>query len=394
MGSMTGLHVLIVPAWWPSKEQPGAGVFCADYAAAFSAAGAKVGVVFPDLISMRFLGKGPPIPWRPRILAEKTAGAEVIRIRGLHWAMGRPWIQMHRFRRWLRRGLAIYRERHGSPDVLLAMCAIPSGWACTHLDDPLAGRVVVTEHLGPFSLALEPPAAGRYVRAAMDKAATVVAVSHRSREEMRAAGISREIMVCGNPVARVFAPAAIQTEQPTGPLKALFVGRLVREKGIAELIEAAVALGGEPEIEWHFAGDGPMASEIDSRFLAAGLRDRLFMHGHCERTTVAKLMAESDFLVLPTHGETFGLVAAEALCKGLPVVTTRGTACGDYVNENNGLLVEIGDAKSLAAGLREMLQHCRRYDRPAIAAQARERFSGEAVAARYGEVFRRVIGEG
>jgi glycosyltransferase involved in cell wall biosynthesis len=391
MGSMTGLHVLIVPAWWPSPEQPLAGVFCMDYAAAFTAAGAKVGVVFPDLVSMRFLGEGPAIPWMPRVLMETTAGAEVIRIRGLHWAMGRPWIQMHRYRRWLRRGLAIYRERNGSPDILHAMCAIPSGWACTHLDDPLAKRVIVTEHTGPFSLVMEPPAAGQFVRAALDKATTVLAVSDRSREEMRAAGIGREIGVCGNPVSEVFTTAAVRAGRPPGRLQALFVGRLVREKGVAELIEAAATLGIEPDVEWHFVGDGPMASEIENRLLAAGLGDHLLMHGACDRATVAKLMAESDFLVSPTHWETFGLVTAEALCSGLPVVTTRGTVCGDYVNEDNGLLVEIGDARSLAEGLRDMVKRCERFNRPVIAAEARARFSGAAVAERYGEVFRQVI---
>jgi glycosyltransferase involved in cell wall biosynthesis len=391
MGSMTGLHILIVPAWWPSPEQPMAGVFCTDYAASFVAAGAKVGVVFPDLVPLRFLGKGPSIPWRPRVLSETADGAAVIRVRGLHTALGRPGLQMLRYRRWLRRGLAVYRERHGSPDILHAMCAIPAGWACTHLDDPLAGRVVLTEHTGPFSLALQPPAAEQYVRAAMDQAAAVLAVSDRSREEIRAAGIRREVAVCGNPVSEPFATLPVRAERRHGLLRAIFVGRIVREKGIGELLEAAAALATESEIEWHFVGDGPMAQDIGSRFLAAGLIEHLRMHGHCDRSMVARLLMQCDFLVLPTHGETFGLVAAEALCMGLPVVTTRGTACGDYVSEDDGVLAEIGDAQSLTTAVRRMIEDYGRYDRAAIAARARQRFSGEVAASRYGEVFRRVM---
>ncbi|HVP09966.1 MAG TPA: glycosyltransferase family 4 protein [Phycisphaerae bacterium] len=391
MGSLTGLHVLIVPAWWPSPEQPMAGVFCTDYAAAFIEAGAKVGVVFPDLVSMRFLGEGAPIPLRPRVLTETTAGAAVVRVRGLHTALGQPWMQMHRYRRWLARGMEVYREMQGAPDILHAMCAIPPGWACSHLDDPLSKRVVVTEHTGPFSLALHPAAAERYVRAAMDQAAAVIAVSEHSRREIRAAGFHRPIGVIGNPVSAPFTTIPVSRDRRPGPFRAIFVGRIVYEKGVEELIEAAAMLGPGVNVEWHFVGDGPMAVEVENRLLAAAVGDHLLMHGRCDRATVARLMAESDFLVLPTHGETFGLVVAEALCTGLPVLTTRGTACGDHVGENDGVLVEMDEPPSLAAGVRRLIEKYDRFDRPAIAARARQRFSGEAVAMRYSEVFRSVM---
>ena len=129
MSHLAGIHVLLVPAWWPSPEQPISGIFCTDYAQTFSAAGAKVGVVFPDLVSVQHLGKGTRIPWRPRLTVEDLSGVPVIRIRGLHTAFGRPALQMRRFRRWLRWGLREYRARYGEPDVLHAMCSIPAGWA-------------------------------------------------------------------------------------------------------------------------------------------------------------------------------------------------------------------------------------------------------------------------
>lgn len=102
-------------------------------------------------------------------------------------------------------------------------------------------------------------------------------------------------------------------------------------------------------------------------------------------------MEQCDLLVHPTYHETFGLSVAEALCMGLPVVTTRGTACAEFINGTNGLLVEPRDVDSLAIGIQEMIQRLRGpslFNRAAIAEPARRRFSGEAVAEKYGEWFR------
>jgi glycosyltransferase involved in cell wall biosynthesis len=253
----------------------------------------------------------------------------------------------------------------------------------------------VTEHTGPFSLVLTRRAGDRFVRAALPKAAAVVAVGEPLRREMTAAGVRADLAVCGNPVAEPF------TSRPVTPpghrndgVRAIFVGRLVAEKGLPELVEAAVAVSaeGREDLHWHFVGDGPMKSVLQEGFARAGRTPRLHLHGSQDRHRVASLMAESDFLVLPSHGETFGMVAAEALCLGLPVLTTHGTACADFVGKDDGVLVEPGNSVALAAGFREMCERLSSFDRQGIAARARERFSGAAVARWYGRLFREILG--
>lgn len=388
---MQGLHIVVVPAWWPSPEQPGAGVFFCDYARAFAAAGARVGVVFPDLVSVRHLGKRTAVPWVPRLLEEDLDGVPVVRVRGWHTAFGRPWIQMHRFRRWLRRGLDAYTERCGAPDILHAMCAIPSGWACTHLHDQRARPTVITELTGPFSLVMTPRAGASYVRAALRRAASVAAVSDHLRADMRSAGIDREIGVCDIPVSDEFVSAPLPDRRRPGPMRALFVGRLVREKGLIELCAAAERMPDDPAVEWHFAGDGPLAGDLRERFAESGRQTGLRLHGHCDRATLIRLMADSDFLVLPTHGETFGMAVVESLCMGLPVITTRGTSCGAFVDAASGLLVERGDVEALVGAIGAMVGDPARFDRVPIARRARVRFSASAVASWYADVFRRVL---
>ena len=388
---LAGRHIVIIPAWWPSPEDPLAGVFFQDYARMFADAGAKVGVIYPDLVSPRKLGRAAPVSLIPRTTFDELGAVNVVRIRGLHTALGRPWLQMQRFRRWLRRGLAAYAKRFGRPHFLHAMCAIPSGWACTHLTDPLAKHVIITEHTGPFSLALTPGAAAPFVFEAIRKASHVVAVSATLRAQMQEAGVKREIRVIGNPVASEFVRAPIDlstwSSEEARPLNALFVGRLVPEKGVRELIDAASRLAGRLNIHWHLVGGGPQESEIAQTVARLNLQDRVTLHGPLDRAVVCERMAEADFFVDPSHGETFGLSFAEALCMGLPFVATDVATQPLSPRPEDGVLCKPGSAADLAAGIESLISKGLRENRTARAELYRGRFASESVAASYAKLF-------
>ena len=67
-----------------------------------------------------------------------------------------------------------------------------------------------------------------------------------------------------------------------------------------------------------------------------------------------RLFQTSDFFVLPTHSENFGLAIAESLASGTPVITTVGTPWNDLNDSNSGAWIEIG-TQPLAETLRKFL---------------------------------------
>ncbi|HWL93573.1 MAG TPA: glycosyltransferase [Phycisphaerae bacterium] len=384
MADLSGVHMVIVPAWWPSPEQPTAGIFFPDYARRFADAGARVGVIYPNLVSLRYFASKPRPPLLPRVEREFVReDIPVVRVRGLHTALRRPSLQMKRFRSWLARGLDAYRSLHGEPNVLHAMCSIPSGWACATLNDPLARHVLVTELFGPFSAQMTARAGASFVREALATAAAVVTVSERSRRDMREAGIDGRIDVIGMPVGVEFLDAPIARSHHNGPVRGLFVGRLTEAKGVSELALAASALSAMHECEWRFIGVGPMGPELRLQFELVNRSDRLQLLGEQSRNRIVEEMLAADFFVLPSHGETFGMAVAEALCMGLPVVTTRGTACQEFIIERNGLLADRGSVESLQGALEIMLHRARGYDRDDIATAARDRFARHNLASQY-----------
>jgi glycosyltransferase involved in cell wall biosynthesis len=404
-GPLAGLHVVLAPAWWPSPEDPIAGIFFLDYARAFAAAGAKVGVVYADLVF--------PPQWRgrpglliPRVSEERLDDIPVVRVRGFHTSLGRAERRTLRFGAWLRAGLKHYRKRHGTPDLIHAQCSTPAGWAALGAG---VAPVVVTEHMGPFSLLLAPPALEALTRSAARDAAALVAVSPNLRRQMLEAGLerggdggstagpARDIPVIPNAVPPEFsyAPLPEAKRAPGGEpvYHAVFVGRLVREKGVGELALAATRLAGSraAEIHWHIVGNGPEENTLREHLSQGDTRHRVTWHGTLARPRVADLLRDSHFLVLPSHGENCPLAVCEALSVGRPVVGTRETGIESLVGPEDGVLCKRGDAAALTEAVLDLVGRYAAFDPPAIAERARERFSYAAMVERYAPVFRGVL---
>lgn len=132
---------------------------------------------------------------------------------------------------------------------------------------------------------------------------------------------------------------------------AIYVGRLAEEKGVGLLLEAWRGLGDAPLT---LVGDGPEAGRLRDR--AAGLPNVRFT-GTLPAEGVRSELARAAFAVAPSLcDETFGLAAAEAQALGRPVVVPRDTALAERVEQGRtGLCFRRGDASSLAAACRELL---------------------------------------
>lgn len=134
----------------------------------------------------------------------------------------------------------------------------------------------------------------------------------------------------------------------------LFAGRLVREKGVFELLAAYAKLNSSlrDSMGLVFAGDGPARAELEQA-AAKVLPGRIRFVGFAQRDQLAVYYALGEALVLPTYTDTWGLVVNEAMACGLPVIVSRAAGCvEDLVTDTwNGFVVERRDVESLRAAL-------------------------------------------
>lgn len=135
----------------------------------------------------------------------------------------------------------------------------------------------------------------------------------------------------------------------------LFVGRLVREKGVVDLIQAYGELPPEmrERIGLVFAGDGPMRAELEAR-----ARDvypgTVRFTGFVDRDGLAPIYSLAECIVLPTYTDTWGLVVNEAMACGLPVICTRVAGCAVELVQSNGRLIEPGNVPELRRAMMEI----------------------------------------
>ena len=129
---------------------------------------------------------------------------------------------------------------------------------------------------------------------------------------------------------------------------ALFVGRLVPEKGVHTLLETCRLLGNG--IRLRIVGDGPLRTELEHQRNQAHLTNVCF-DGWLPREEVRAAMRGARFLIVPSvFFETFGMTVIEAFACGVPVIASKLGALAETVEDGRtGLHVAAGDCKDLAA---------------------------------------------
>ena len=103
------------------------------------------------------------------------------------------------------------------------------------------------------------------------------------------------------------------------------------------------------------------------------------------------MLETSDCFVLASKSETFGIVYIEAMAKGLPVIATRCGGPEEFVNKDNGLLVDVGDCEALTEAMVYMMNHKDLYNKEMIRQFCLENFSESAIADKIIEEYNKVI---
>jgi glycosyltransferase involved in cell wall biosynthesis len=159
-----------------------------------------------------------------------------------------------------------------------------------------------------------------------------------------------------------------------------FVGRLVEDKGIRELLEAADALAGRPVhillVGGDLAGDR-LPPELEAKIVASAR-----VHAVGPVSDPERFYAAMDVCAFPSYREGFPNVPLEAACAGLPVVGFRATGVIDAVRDGEtGTLVAMRDARALASAIGAYVDDpaLRQRHGEAGAARARRDFDRERV---------------
>lgn len=205
------------------------------------------------------------------------------------------------------------------------------------------------------------------------RAAGAIGASSQARDRLLALGVDpeRTVLSLQSVDARPIraAVAARPRRSAQRPLQLLCVARLVEDKNLAALIEAA-ASAGPGAVELDVVGDGPLRAELESQ--ASALAAVVRYHGALSPAETAEAYANADVLALVSRHEPFGVALREGAAAGLPLIASAcAGATGDVaVAGRNAIVVQPDDRSAIAAAVRTLASDSAR--RAAMAQASRE----------------------
>jgi len=183
----------------------------------------------------------------------------------------------------------------------------------------------------------------------------VVAVCADMEADLRSLSVNTKLanITCGTD------PGAFRPQKEVSKLpRLLFIGRLVGQKGLDDLLDA-MALCKSAEVD--IVGSGPLREDCERRASELGLGDRARFLGNQGRDWIVQEGPRYLGLVAPFKPASDGsrdsgpLVVKEAMAMGLPVIGTRFMGNKEMVAEDTGFLTPIGDPRALAAAMDRLL---------------------------------------
>jgi len=238
-------------------------------------------------------------------------------------------------------------------------------------------------------------------REILRQAAACIAVAHAEISHYRQAGVAPEsVEVIPNGLRLeeydgLPARGGFRHRHGIGANERLtvFVGKITPRKGVDVLLRALAAL--PPDVQLAVVGNFMMPQEPLQRLARElGVETRVRFTGLLTGADKLSAYVDADVVAYPSVDEIFGLVPAEALMCGAPVVVCDDSGCGELVRAaQGGLLVRYGDAPALAQALRRLLDDAELRARCVASGQryAREHLGWDRIAAQTQALYREIL---
>ena len=292
---------------------------------------------------------------------------------------------------------------HGKYDLLNSHWILPQGFTGTLAARPLGVPHVITVH-GSDIFALRSRLITPFKRFALKKADTVTVNSSATEKAVK------EIVPNIKKLYRIPMGVSVKSSPPSpspielreqyrrgqGPLL-IFVGRVVKEKGVEDLIRAmALLVPHFPDVSALIVGEGQDRPELEVLAKSLGLTDCIIFCGWISPELVPNYLSAGDIFIGPSWIEAQGLSIIEAMLAQTPVIASRVGGIVDIVEDREtGLLVNKNSPKEIAEAVEKLIHDPDLAQR--LRTQGRKKaetgFSREVSAIAFSELFLRTIQE-
>lgn len=392
------MNLFIIPSWYPTHSNPIAGIFFKEQAEAIAELCPDTQVIVSLRNNIGALSPYFPLQSIDVLKRYLSADSGFVQRHERFCEIYRPTIYwskqliregMNKHHHAHRKNLKAAISKYGRINIIHAHVSYPAGYIAAILSREFNIPYVLTEHMGPFPFIayLRNGRPMPEIDEAFGQAKRTIAVSPALADRVHSFGYPKPVVI----------PNMVHEEHfyPDGPTEEIFtfftLGGLSEQKGTDTLLKAIALLKDSfTKIQFWIAGDGPERDKFHN--LANSLNISKFIRwiGPVRRTDVPDLFRRCHVFVLSSCHETFGIVYAEAIASGKPIIATRCGGPEFIVNKENGILVDVGDIPSLATAIGYMIHNWDHYSPERIRKDFESRFSRQAVVGQLHALYEKV----
>ncbi len=199
-------------------------------------------------------------------------------------------------------------------------------------------------------------------RLVLDKSNAQMVLSSEERKEFQKLFPDKLFFVVDNPFIRTeendYQKARESSYLKHATLHLLFVGRLIKPKGIFDLLESLQIVLKKANCHLSIVGDGPEADNVRRFIDKLGLNDNVMLMGYLQGEELKSAFYGADIFIFPTRwSEGFPTVLAEAMDAGLPIITTKTRGAADHLQEGlNAIFVPPKEPDAISRAVISLIE--------------------------------------
>ena len=384
------MNVLFIPSWYPSVTDPLPGIFFKDQAVALTRQFKELnigistwgqnderlllwsGQLFQSLNKLLFQEK-------PKS-SKNTTNDNLVE----YFSPAYTWsskVFHGNFKQIIESNLSnltMFQRAFGKVDIIHAHVGFPGGYIAKKLSKMYKIPYVITEQMSPFpheNFIHTDGSPDKKLIAAYAGSSMNIAISEASASKMKKYKIQRIKKIPNLVDDAMFQSSLPDAENLTFTFFTL--GRMVPQKGIDVLLKAFSKM--EKNAVLKIGGDGDYLREYKNLARELLIENKIEWLGALNRNQSMDEFRNCDAFVLPSRHESMGVVFAEAMACGKPVI---GTVCGgpeEFINDSNGYLIEPENENMLMDAMVSMIQNRDGFDSAQIRKQCADQFSSKVI---------------
>lgn len=388
------MKILIIPSWYPTPSSPLNGIFIKEQVAALAKSFPQHS--FTVYYISEFLKKDsfskPFVTIKQKIsknnLTEIACRKNMLLFKILN-KLKLAITAKHRFFA----KIILNDLKNEEFDLIHAHVSFPGGHLAMLLASKLKIPYVITEHMGPFPFPQFPYSSQQnisiYLRNALGNASQIIAVSHSLAKKIASYNLPTPIVIPNMVNQDIFKYHPL--EITPRPFKFFSLAILSPQKGFDTLLSAFSLILQQVDAKLLIGGDGTILAPLQEMASNLKITENVIWLGALDRTQSYSQFQNCNCFVLPSRHESFGIVYAEALACGKPIIATKCGGPEDIVKNINGLLCEIDNPQSLADTMLTMIKNYDQYDSQQIYLDFVNNFSAKVVTSQIEKLYTNVL---